>query len=210
MVIAIIGILVALLLPAIQAAREAARRSQCTNNLKQMGLAIHGYHDTRKAFPIGVAGGALRLPEEGFGWAVGLLPYLEEQNLFDRMKPTYEPGILRKTYTTTGAIYPGGDMLLDVFRCPTSELPNLTVGPAGVRQRLRDMDYKGCNGSDASGFDKHGIFNTVQELWKLNKRTKLAFKDITDGLNKTLAVGESRVLPGRREVADVDRLRHRR
>jgi len=194
-VIAIIGILVALLLPAIQAAREAARRTTCTNNLKQMGLAIHGYHDTHKAFPIGVAGSekASAIAEEGLGWAVGLLPFVEEQSLFDRMKPTYEPGILQKTYNITGAIYPGGDTALDVFRCPTSELPshaNSVLLPVEV-VGYATSDYKGCNGSDASGIDKHGIFNTVNELKSLNGRTKLAFKDVTDGLNKTLAVGES-------------------
>jgi prepilin-type processing-associated H-X9-DG protein len=190
-VIAIIGILVALLLPAVQAAREAARRTTCTNNLKQIGLAIHGYHDTYQRFPIGVAGGRTSFSEQGLGWAVGLLPFLEEQNLFNRLKPTYEPGILRKTYTTTGAIYPGGETLLDVFRCPTSELPGLTVDVPVYAIGYATSDYKGCNGSDASGLDKHGIFNTVQELWKLNGRTKLAFKDVTDGLNSTIAVGES-------------------
>jgi prepilin-type N-terminal cleavage/methylation domain-containing protein/prepilin-type processing-associated H-X9-DG protein len=192
-VIAIIGILVALLLPAIQAAREAARRSQCTNNLKQMGLAIHGYHDTYKAFPIGVAGDRTKaaFAEEGLGWGVGLLPFMEEQTLFDRMKPTYEPAICRKTYAATGMIYPGADTILEVFRCPTSELPTRTADLPPELTGYASNDYKGCNGSDASGLDKHGIFNTVQELWKLNGRTKLAFKDVTDGLNKTLAVGES-------------------
>src|SRR4026209_85045 len=77
-VIAIIGVLVALLLPAVQAARESARRSQCSNNLKQIGIATHNYADTfRGAFPVGGY-------NYGWGtWLVGLLPYIEQQNLYE-------------------------------------------------------------------------------------------------------------------------------
>ena len=95
-VIAIIGILVALLLPAIQAAREAARRSQCQNNVKQLGVALHNYHDTNKVFPPGgidygwssnMAGSAEpanKLVKNLNGLAL-LLPYLEQQSLYSQM-----------------------------------------------------------------------------------------------------------------------------
>jgi prepilin-type N-terminal cleavage/methylation domain-containing protein len=81
-VIAIIGILVALLLPAIQAAREAARRSQCGNNLKQIGIALQNYHDTYKRFPIGARNGIGN--NWGASFYVGLLPFMEQQSLFER------------------------------------------------------------------------------------------------------------------------------
>lgn len=100
-VIAIIGILIALLLPAVQAAREAARRASCTNNLKQIGLALHMYHDSNGCFPAGWAGYTEngREPQwdghPGWGWAAVTLPYLEQMNLYhggihlDR--PVYDP-----------------------------------------------------------------------------------------------------------------------
>jgi len=80
-VIAIIGILIALLLPAVQTAREAARRSQCANHLKQIGLAIHNFHNARSKLP------PTRLPCYTGTWAVALLPYLEEQNFSDTWNP---------------------------------------------------------------------------------------------------------------------------
>jgi prepilin-type N-terminal cleavage/methylation domain-containing protein len=81
-VIAIIGILVALLLPAIQAAREAARRSQCTNNLKQIGIALHNYHDTYRSFPSGY----IRIgAPAGWGWPALILPFMEQQALYDEI-----------------------------------------------------------------------------------------------------------------------------
>src|SRR5437660_4256751 len=84
-VIAIIAVLIALLLPAVQAAREAARRIQCTNNLKQVGLAVHNYHDTIGTLPLGCAvafqGGNPIF--NGWGITARLLPYLERQNQFN-------------------------------------------------------------------------------------------------------------------------------
>src|SRR5437660_2359355 len=89
-VIAIIGVLVALLLPAVQAAREAARRMRCTNNMKQLGLAVHNYHDTNKVFPASVYGYKACDPGAGVqpdplplnvtGW-VGTLPYVEANSI---------------------------------------------------------------------------------------------------------------------------------
>lgn len=81
-VIAIIGVLVGLLLPAVQAAREAARRMSCGNNLKQLGLALHNYHDTFNRFPT-----THRSNNWGFSMYFGMLPYLEQQPLFDNIDP---------------------------------------------------------------------------------------------------------------------------
>src|SRR5512143_367601 len=88
-VIAIIGILIALLLPAVQAAREAARRSQCTNNLKQLGLALHNYHDTHQMFVYrkgGTTGGSATQSNQGrLSGFIPLLPYWEQRPMYDRI-----------------------------------------------------------------------------------------------------------------------------
>jgi prepilin-type N-terminal cleavage/methylation domain-containing protein/prepilin-type processing-associated H-X9-DG protein len=96
-VIAIIGVLVSLLLPAVQSAREAARRLQCSNHLKQMGLALHNFHDTYKTFPSGGdvpwpylpnyrengVGATYGADKQGLGWAYQILPFMEKQNIYD-------------------------------------------------------------------------------------------------------------------------------
>src|ERR1700712_80353 len=86
-VIAIIAVLISLLLPAVQKVREAANRSQCTNNLKQIGLALHGFHDSRHAFPTSDSSGwgvMQEQPEPGHQptWLVVILPYIEQDNLY--------------------------------------------------------------------------------------------------------------------------------
>jgi prepilin-type N-terminal cleavage/methylation domain-containing protein len=82
-VIAIIAILVALLLPAVQQAREAAKRTQCKNHLKQWGLALHNYHDTYNVFPMGSMGLSVTGPENNLSWHVRVLPYIDQANLYN-------------------------------------------------------------------------------------------------------------------------------
>src|SRR5271157_1054118 len=90
-VIAIVGILIALLLPAVQSAREAARRAQCANHLKQLGLAIHNYHDVQQRFPPGSFPVYYKLPYTfinygaGGNWHVSLLPFMEQQTIYDKI-----------------------------------------------------------------------------------------------------------------------------
>src|SRR5262245_17789183 len=88
-VIAIIGVLVALLLPAVQAAREAARRSACQNNLRQLALALHNHHDVRNALPPGSTYfGTCCEPDTYTNWAIEILPYMEQGNLYERYNQT--------------------------------------------------------------------------------------------------------------------------
>jgi prepilin-type N-terminal cleavage/methylation domain-containing protein len=109
-VITVLAILCALLLPAIQAAREAARRAGCSNNLRQMGLALHGYHDARSTFPMGYVASPdpdLYQTSPGWGWAALIIPQLELSPLFDSSNfslPLESPDNLT-TRITAGGIY---------------------------------------------------------------------------------------------------------
>src|SRR5262245_30852619 len=131
-VIAVIGILISLLLPAVQKVREAAARTQCANNLKQIGLALHSFENNRRSFPPGFVSQEGGLPQVGVpdvrpaaalnhGWAVFLLPYLEQDNLFkqyrfDRDWRAPENQIVRETP-------------LRVMQCPSTPNQNRFDGP---------------------------------------------------------------------------------
>ena len=154
-VIAIIAILVSLLLPAVQQAREAARKAQCQNNLKQIGLALHNYESTYKMIPpagwghqsfgsnVTGAGGARWPGFDGYGWAVSLLPFMDQQPLYDEIPFKGLPGVFQLWYNGGTATLPNGTSVtvtahngpipqgtlnLPVFRCPSSTMPD--VAPA--------------------------------------------------------------------------------
>ena len=162
-VIAIIAILVSLLLPAVQQAREAARRTQCKNNLKQMGIALHNYHDVYKMFPCGLAGSPddnFGFDDDGYAWGVMLLPMLDQASLYDKLPMTpnwqgahtgttesdmgfvkgaanYGPVITH--YNLNGTLLPGAETVISAYRCPSSALPDRI--PAIYTQGKVSYDY---------------------------------------------------------------------
>ena len=128
-VIAIIGILVALLLPAVQAAREAARRMSCQNNMKQLGLALHNFHDIYKHFPAGAEEDVLPKPNatgsltyiRGTSWIVYILPQIEQQALYDRYNFTL-------AYNTTANAAVGTNVVPAIY-CPSGPNPKQYLDP---------------------------------------------------------------------------------
>ncbi len=140
-VIAIIAVLIGLLLPAIQKAREAAARSQCTNNLKQMGLACHNYHNDWKCLPPGytasgpyVNGATDTTP--GWGWGAYLLPYLEQGNLSSAINFSADivTGQGAIALESTPGIFTAASpiqMVLKVFICPSDAAPTTAFGVSG-------------------------------------------------------------------------------
>lgn len=193
-VIAIIGILVALLLPAVQAAREAARRMSCSNNVKQIGLALHNYHDTYKKFPSAVydqysingsnAGG--RNYWAGASIHTMLLPFVEQRAIYDQWNFTwrfYEG----PNNTTRLSRIPG-------FICPSSRKWN------GVDQG--NNNYMASMGSNIGWFtgmaNQNGVFNygnapggipvAPATNWRVTNEKSTA--DITDGTSNTIMLGE--------------------
>ncbi len=186
-VITIIGVLIALLLPAVQAAREAARRSQCSNGLKQMGLAMHNYHGTHDTFPPGyITRTQANLPDSpetgpGWGWGAMILNHLEQEPLYDAANfslPITDPGS-RTVRTAT----------LSVFLCPSS-----TGGDGPVR--LDD-----ASGSTLTADLSPGQYVASAGQWEVGefpsrnngifyRNSRVGIRDITDGSSSTLMVGE--------------------
>jgi prepilin-type N-terminal cleavage/methylation domain-containing protein/prepilin-type processing-associated H-X9-DG protein len=199
-VVAILAVLIGLLLPAVQQVRGAASRMQCANNLKQLGLAMHGYHDARRAFPPAYVnkGGSWQNSGFGFthGWAPFLLPYLEQQPLFNRYRwdlPQYAP--------ENGPVIAAQ---LRVFQCPSAPEQDryMTFGPfAYFKTQGACGDYAVALGVDpvlaqlglvSPARDYRGaLTNTPTPALALSPApagTRLT--DITDGTSTTLLVTE--------------------
>lgn len=180
-VIAIIGVLVGLLLPAVQAAREAARRMSCSNNLKQIGLAMHNYHDTVQSFPPGAMFG-----DDSFGWATFILTRIEQSNVYEQIDFSVEVNPNRTILLSESPILATP---IATYNCPSSTLishsPFRESGghdgaPLGG---FAKNDYSVCLGSGGGSIT--GMFGKIKDNIRANR-----FRDILDGTSNTLMVGE--------------------
>jgi prepilin-type N-terminal cleavage/methylation domain-containing protein len=209
-VIAIIAILIALLLPAVQQAREAARRTQCKNQLKQIGLALHNYHDTFTLLPYATAaaGHLGTIPgaqvKNQTGW-VQVLPYIDQAPLFNTINPNTAMG----TWNPGGGTLAGGPTILPANAAATGTKIGLLLCPSddGPQTYPSDGTYGCAPGTPAYrtnyGFSVRaghvsdaGLYN----LWVNEPRDARAmfgassssnFRDIRDGLSNTVAVSET-------------------
>jgi prepilin-type N-terminal cleavage/methylation domain-containing protein len=200
-VIAIIGILVALLLPAVQVARETARRSQCQNNIKQLSLALQDYHDTIKEFPpsLRLAPKQDNLPEMATihqqNWVVSILTFIEEQSLFDSFDTTVAVSDPRNRVprgTTVG-----------IMLCPSDSF-NQQSWFAGRHANEGDNWARGNYGANGAlgfltvlGTNPAGGRDTT--YWKdprtrgvMGMNVALSISEVTDGTSQTILVGELR------------------
>ncbi|MCA9035264.1 MAG: DUF1559 domain-containing protein [Planctomycetaceae bacterium] len=210
-VIAIIAILIALLLPAVQQAREAARRTQCKNNLKQLGLALHNYHDVYNHFPINYST-TFTLDNTTMSWLVGILPYIEQANLFNQVDPNF--GINNDprspTPNTVTPVNPSNGWVakqpIPAFRCPSDTSDALLGGRANYGGTWAVNSYKGVAGANWAwgSWTSPAAFNNTR--WGtsnngLDRGNGILFRGngfpysnnmskITDGTSNTLAIGE--------------------
>lgn len=195
-VIAIIGILVGLLLPAVQSAREAARRMQCSNNMKQIGLAAHNYESVHKRLPAGWNASSV-VGDPGWGWATALLPMMEGGNIQQQIDVRLSIADPRHTSVRT--------VTVPSFHCPSDPWPNVfeigedsghvhghpqpgdpveSIDEGPKLFPIAKSNYVGMFGTfelEDAPYSGDGIFFG-------NSRTK--FRDIRDGLSNTLMVGE--------------------
>ncbi|WP_153558112.1 DUF1559 family PulG-like putative transporter [Roseimaritima sediminicola] len=192
-VIAIIGVLVGLLLPAVQAAREAARRMQCGNNLKQLGLAMHNYHDTYQKFPTG----AMAVSYYKMGWPARLFDYIEQGNRLDMMN-TFAPDALVTIapYRQLGAPHNGGhDIFVDPipsYLCPSSPDGDQAnaAGQIGIKQAA--LHYRANAGSVNVGMvSGSAAFRNYSTSGVVYPLSDTRFASITDGTSTTLLFGET-------------------
>ncbi|MDB5339918.1 MAG: hypothetical protein JWN70_5537 [Planctomycetaceae bacterium] len=183
-VIAIIAVLIALLLPAVQQAREAARRSQCNNNLKQMGLALHNYHDVYNALPFGVRNG------NGWGMSfwISILPYIEQAPLYNQINWSAANGTgFVNSNNQNSPLFT--NVTLQMGICPSSPLPSLFAGGGG---NYFIASYAGISGA-AQGPNcsiETGSSGIVSSGGAMIPNGKVNFRDFTDGTSNTALIGE--------------------
>jgi prepilin-type N-terminal cleavage/methylation domain-containing protein/prepilin-type processing-associated H-X9-DG protein len=174
-VIAIVGILTGLLLSAVQRARDAAARAQCSNNLRQIGLALHSYHDSQQSFPPGVSYGNGTDPYPFMSWCTRLLPYLELQPSWERAQRAYaqEKSFLLPAHDEVRS------QVVSAFLCPSDGRVHQSQPVAVGNASVAFTSYLGVEGIDQSSRDG---------LLFLDSHVRLA--NVTDGTSNTLMVGE--------------------
>lgn len=189
-VIAIIAVLIALLLPAVQAAREAARRSQCLNNLKQLGLALHNYHDTWGSLPVGYP---VRLwepdptvPPEHARWSTlaAVTPFLEQSAVFNAINFHFPMvGGPAQGY----AVFPPNTTVVStkiaLFLCPSDT-------GIQIRPPFQPANYVACVGSGRNGGDANAADGS------LFINSSIGLRDLIDGTTQTVLISESTIGTG--------------
>jgi prepilin-type N-terminal cleavage/methylation domain-containing protein/prepilin-type processing-associated H-X9-DG protein len=199
-VIAIIGTLVGLLLPAVQAARESSRRSACSNNIKQIGLGIHGYADAKKMLPPQASADDMLLPasapaadkRKGWGWTFLILPYAEQSAIYDALA----------TGTATANVATLAGSHLDLVRTPLPLFlcPSCRIAPADVESQYTQgpksgkSNYAACTGPANIGCSNFTASTggpcSAASLGAIRKARGRPLREITDGLSKTFVIGE--------------------
>lgn len=205
-VIAIIAILIALLLPAVQQAREAARRSTCKNHLKQLGLALHNYHDTFLRFPIGE-----QSPVWRSNWRAPILPYLDQAPAYNQLN--FANGSSSSGFGSAGSSgygYGTGagsneilkTLRVPVYNCPSSPHSNAANGTANVLNNNdlgQTMDYVGIAGATPDPAGQTNVCSPASAGYGLGTycnngllavNDSFRMRDITDGTSNTIIVGE--------------------
>jgi prepilin-type N-terminal cleavage/methylation domain-containing protein/prepilin-type processing-associated H-X9-DG protein len=199
-VITIIGILIALLLPAVQAAREAARRSQCNNNLKQLGLALLTYHNTYNVFPYALGGQGTY-----WGWSAGILPQLERDGLWKALNFNYTYNAADSTtHTQNNKLI---KTFVTAYLCPSAP-PD---GPNGLVNCCAAIVAATGNGFNAAQTNYSAVATHTPDIYVtpapwhsgimyLNSKTRI--EDIKDGTSSTFIVGETMGYPDEPDYND--------
>jgi prepilin-type N-terminal cleavage/methylation domain-containing protein/prepilin-type processing-associated H-X9-DG protein len=184
-VIAIVGVLIALLLPAVQKVREAANRASCQNNLHQIGLALHSYHDGHGSFPSGYLNKPINPsnPDQtapGWGWAALLLPYIEQDNLAQQINfglQVEHPSNLAARTT-----------IVNLYVCPSDRSTGIFTIYDKNNQPLAQAttnSYAACHGIGVDLDEELDDFNGM-----FSRNSRVRFADVTDGTSNTIAIGE--------------------
>lgn len=218
-VIAIIAVLIGLLLPAVQKVREAAARAACNNNLKQIGIALQGFHDAHGGFPMGAE------ISVGGGWTAFILPQMEQDNIFKAM--TFEEDSINAQFAAPtpgvdGDIYfPGDDataksirnigaceQMVNSYRCPSASLPPFLFDTSGdnwvVKRRVPGSYLGNCSGLithdkevDIGGVCQLHTLDGIMTQKTNNQRVKqhgmaaIKIQQVSDGLSNTVIVSEA-------------------